>query len=191
MYSNQSAVDLSPWYKQFWPWVLIALPLISVVAGLSTLYIAVVNQDDLVIEKWRKDGKAIHSVNTGLRAASDFGLSGTVKIDDITGEIFLTLLTQLAQDISAERVNFHYPEALLLKIVHPTLAARDQYLSLSNTTAHAYRGQLDQLINGSRSLYLSDVEESWQIKFKMNFPDQQALNFSARPTASSRASLTP
>lgn len=192
MYSNQSTVDLSPWYKQFWPWVLIALPLISIVAGLSTLYIAVVNKDALVIEKWRKDGKAIHSVNTGLRAASDFGLSGTVKIDNLTGEIFLTLLSQKsAHNISAERVTFHYPETLLLKIVHPTLSARDQYLSLSSTSSHAYRGQLDQLIEGKRSLYLSDVEESWQIKFKMNFPGQQTVDFSARPTASSPASLTP
>lgn len=188
MYSNQSMEDLSPWYKQFWPWVLIALPLISVVAGLSTVYIAVVNKDALVIEKWRKDGKAIHSVNTGLLAASGFGLSGTVKIDKLTGEIFLTLL---AQTIPAEGVRFHYPETLLLKIVHPTLSARDQYLSLSSTGSHAYRGQLDQLIEGKRSLYLSDVEESWQIKFKMNFPGQQAVDFSARPTASSPASSTP
>ncbi|MFT7320700.1 FixH family protein, partial [Congregibacter sp.] len=29
-----------PWYQQFWPWFLIALPGSVVIAGLSTLYIA-------------------------------------------------------------------------------------------------------------------------------------------------------
>ena len=49
-----------PWYRQFWPWFLIALPAISVVAGLSTLTIAVLNQDSLVRDDWYKDGKAIN-----------------------------------------------------------------------------------------------------------------------------------
>jgi hypothetical protein len=58
---TDSTVDASkPWYRQFWPWFLIALPATSVVAGLTTLAIAIRNQDSLVRDDWYKDGKAIN-----------------------------------------------------------------------------------------------------------------------------------
>jgi len=40
-----------PWYRQFWPWFLIALPASAVIAGMYTLYLAVTHPDPLVIEK--------------------------------------------------------------------------------------------------------------------------------------------
>ena len=39
-----------PWYRQFWPWFIIALPASAVVAGLLTLWIAMSNPDYLVID---------------------------------------------------------------------------------------------------------------------------------------------
>jgi len=39
-----------PWYRQFWPWFIIALPASAVVAGLYTFWLAVSNPDHLVIE---------------------------------------------------------------------------------------------------------------------------------------------
>ncbi len=189
--ANVQATDSLPWYKQFWPWVLIALPLASVVAGLTTLYIAVSNRDALVIEKWHKDGKAIYSESSSLQVAADFALHGSLLIDELTGEIFLDLKNQDTDTLDSTLKEFKYPKALLLKIVHPTLAARDQYLSLPNTSSQQYRGQLDQSIVGSRFLYLSDEDESWQIKFKMSFPSRQPVSFSATTSYTRNGSLNP
>jgi hypothetical protein len=36
------------WYRQFWPWFLIALPLAAVVGGLLTIFIAAKNPDLLI-----------------------------------------------------------------------------------------------------------------------------------------------
>ncbi|MCF1439106.1 MAG: FixH family protein, partial [Shewanella sp.] len=51
---------IQPWYKQFWPWFLITLPLCAVIASLATMKIAVDNKDALVAEEYYKEGKAIN-----------------------------------------------------------------------------------------------------------------------------------
>lgn len=38
-----------PWYKQFWPWFIIALPASVVVASFITLWLAISNPDPLVV----------------------------------------------------------------------------------------------------------------------------------------------
>jgi len=38
-----------PWYKQFWPWFIIALPASAVIAGFTTLWIAISNPDAMVL----------------------------------------------------------------------------------------------------------------------------------------------
>jgi len=39
-----------PWYKQFWPWFIIALPASAVIASFVTLWIAIANPDQLVVD---------------------------------------------------------------------------------------------------------------------------------------------
>lgn len=38
-----------PWYRQFWPWFIIALPASAVVAGFYTLYLAISQPVQLVV----------------------------------------------------------------------------------------------------------------------------------------------
>jgi len=45
----QTPVVIEPWYKQFWPWFIIALPASVVIASFFTLYLAVTNPDHLVV----------------------------------------------------------------------------------------------------------------------------------------------
>ena len=42
--------DTKPWYRQFWPWFIIALPASAVVAGLTTVWIAMQTTDSLVVQ---------------------------------------------------------------------------------------------------------------------------------------------
>ncbi len=45
---NAARRDDKPWYKQFWPWFIIALPLSSVIASLALLWIAITHPDATV-----------------------------------------------------------------------------------------------------------------------------------------------
>jgi hypothetical protein len=38
-----------PWYRQFWPWFIIALPASAVIASFVSLWLAVSNPDHLVV----------------------------------------------------------------------------------------------------------------------------------------------
>ncbi len=40
-----------PWFKQFWPWFIIALPASAVIASFFTLWLAVSNPDHLVVDE--------------------------------------------------------------------------------------------------------------------------------------------
>ena len=40
-----------PWFKQFWPWFIIALPASVVIASFYTLWLAVSNPDYLVVDE--------------------------------------------------------------------------------------------------------------------------------------------
>lgn len=44
----RARTDTKPWYRQFWPWFLIALPATAVVASFATLAIAIRNADEVV-----------------------------------------------------------------------------------------------------------------------------------------------
>ena len=46
---TQAPIVIEPWYKQFWPWFIIALPASVVIASFFTLYLAITNPDQLVV----------------------------------------------------------------------------------------------------------------------------------------------
>lgn len=52
--------DTVAWYRQFWPWFLIALPGVVVIACMITIYIAVTNPDPLVDGNYYKQGLTIN-----------------------------------------------------------------------------------------------------------------------------------
>ena len=52
-----------PWYRQFWPWFIIALPASAVIAGFITLYLAITRPDYVVI-----DDQEYQRLNSGLKA---------------------------------------------------------------------------------------------------------------------------
>lgn len=47
---NASKDEAKPWYRQFWPWFVIAIPLVGVIMGLATLAIAIHEMDEVVTQ---------------------------------------------------------------------------------------------------------------------------------------------
>lgn len=56
------------WYKETWPWILMAGPALVIVAGVSTLILALRSENALVVDNYYKEGLAI---NRQLQAESE------------------------------------------------------------------------------------------------------------------------
>jgi hypothetical protein len=47
--SKPDAQQIEPWYRQFWPWFIIALPASAVIASFFTLWLAISNPVQMVV----------------------------------------------------------------------------------------------------------------------------------------------
>lgn len=47
--AQAAAEQADPWYRQFWPWFIIALPASAVIASFITLWLAISNPVELVV----------------------------------------------------------------------------------------------------------------------------------------------
>jgi hypothetical protein len=144
---RDDASSSAPWYRQRWPWLLIAGPAIVVVAGFVTLWLAVVSDDGLVADDYYKRGLLINRqlARTDLGAAR--GAIASVHGD---GRVEVTLSG--AGDA---------PATLRARFVHPTRAGLDRSVLLNRTAVGAYAGTIDPLTAGR---WLVTIEaDAWRL----------------------------
>jgi len=120
--------DTLPWYRQFWPWFIIALPASAVVAGLFTLWLSMQTDDSLVIQS--RDGiNVVTERNLAAeKEAHRLGLSATLHIQAKTGAVQLTM---------SALPDVQLPQSLQLRMRHPTMASRDASIELLRAIPNA------------------------------------------------------
>ena len=121
--------DEEPWYRQFWPWFLIALPGSVVIAALSTVYIANRHADDLVVDDYYKDGLAINVQLEKQQRASELGISAEIRV--------LAQRVQVRLQGARDEVG-----ALNLLLSHPLDVDSDFSLALSPVAPGLYVGEM-------------------------------------------------
>jgi hypothetical protein len=114
--------DTKPWYRQFWPWFIIALPAASVVAGLSTLWISMQTSDSLVVRSEDGVKSATDRQISAERLASELNLAAFVEIDSRTGAVSAVMRSGDLADV---------PASLEFELSHPAFADRDLSITLN------------------------------------------------------------
>lgn len=130
---NPHAIDTTPWYRQRWPWLLIAGPAIVVVAGVVTLWLAIRSDDGLVADDYYKQGLAINQVIGRAERARALGMAATVNIE-ADGRVRATLA---AAGTAADAA----PDAIALLFAHPTRAGGDLRVELLRAPDGSYAGR--------------------------------------------------
>ena len=140
-----------PWYREPLLWLVIAIPALTVVAGLSTVYIAHRGADDPVADEIRKEGLAIHQDPTRDRAAAAAGVAATLVLGN--GQVHVT--------VAPGRTTL--PRSIVLLLSHATRAEHDQMLTLTATGDGQYAGTLPSLASGHWYLELTPTDRSWRL----------------------------
>jgi hypothetical protein len=136
-----------PWYREGWPWLLMAGPASVLVAGAVTIWIAIASADGLVAEDYYKQGLAINRVLAREETARRLGLTARV---DLSSSIVVEL--QGAK-----------PEALFVHLVHATRAGYDVRLRLAPTPTGAYAAELPPMPPGRWRIAIEDPRGTWRI----------------------------
>jgi len=152
--------DTEPWYKQFWPWFLIALPLSVVIAALVTINIAIQSDDGLVSDDYYKEGLAIHKNADSAAKARALGIVATLGYDADTGAVSLVLDKPLQDKRTT----------LSLEVVHPTLPDQDQTIQLSRLDGARFAGRLEPLGPAQWKLSLRPTDRSWRVEGRLPQP---------------------
>lgn len=129
-------VSSEPWYRQFWPWFLIALPTVVVCASLYTLVLAIRYSDPLVSDNYYRDGLAINERLSQDEHARALGLSARIEFAGDGETVGITLSASAAPD------HPDLPDVLTLLLLHPTDAHGDRALVATAVGAGVYRGHL-------------------------------------------------
>lgn len=120
--------DTQPWYRQFWPWFIIALLASSVIAGLTTVWISMQTTDSLVVTS--DDGMQIVAARrvNAEQLAAEMNLAALIDINLDTGAV---LAVMRSGDLES------MPATLELEFSHPALADRDQFITLHHAPPDA------------------------------------------------------
>ncbi len=149
-----------PWYRQFWPWFLVAIPTLTVVAGFITLFIAMNNPDPVVEDDYYKKGLAINESLERDRNAADRGLSGFMGIDLEGGSVKLELYGRTDE------------QRPVLRLLHATRANQDQQIELSSAGGQRWEGKIAPMSPGKWYIKVESGAENWRIDGVLVYPGE-------------------
>jgi len=167
------------WYRQFWPWFLIAFPLTAVVAGFFTMYLAIISDDGLVADDYYKKGLAINTDLGRYQRARELGLWAEIELlppstqngrgdqDGHNGQpVDLTVRLHSSKVASVPEL------AMRLTLVHPTQPGRDQSVELIPAEDGLYRAQLAMPDNGFWHVRLESAGGEWRLTGRARLSEQ-------------------
>lgn len=168
-----------PWYREPWPWLLMAGPAAAVIAGAVTIWLAVVSNDGLVADDYYKEGLAVSQVLQRGANAAKLGLAAQLAAGGSEQRDLRLLLVSTAG--AAADAAAAFPAELDLRIVHPTRAGVDQHLKLTQTAPGLYQGRLtSHLAAGERwLLLLEDSAHTWRLNGDWHPKEQEAARLRA------------
>ena len=140
------------WYREPWPWLLMAGPAIVIVAGFYTLWLAVRSDDGLVADDYYKRGLAINQTLLRAQRAEQLTLAARVEPGVDGAQVRVTVTGGAA-----------LPPALRLRLVHPTQAVADQLIELHAVLPGVYEGMRVAAPAGRRVMMLEDAARTWRL----------------------------
>jgi hypothetical protein len=166
---NSKAATMEPtpkrWYREPWPWILMAGPFIVIVAGFVTAWIAVKSSDPLVTDDYYKKGLAVSQTLAQSKLAEELGIEARLRLSDNRVEVGIA---SAAEDAT----RFPAPAQLRLTLSHPTRAGLDQTVELNAIGGQRYAGDLRLPASGHWIVMVEDGAQTWRLLGNVVLPAQ-------------------
>lgn len=156
---TNTAAD-KPWYREPWPWMLMAGPFIVIVAAMLSAWLAISTSDGLVTDDYYKKGLAINETLTQSALARSRGIQAGLSLTEDSVRVRLT---------GRADSGFSMPPALRITLSHPTRAGVDQ-TELLSLQGDAYVGKLNLPSSGHWLVLLEDEAKSWRLMASVVLP---------------------
>lgn len=158
--------ETRPWYKEPWPWIVIAGPASAVIAGAAMLWLAIDSNDGLVIDDYYKEGLSINQVIQRDQAAFELRYRAQAVLSDDSSRVRIFVSSASGAPL---------PAALRLRLAHPTRAGKDQAHVLTAQPSGRYEGSLLPPEAGRWIVTIEDPETTWRLSGKWHLPDQRVV----------------
>jgi len=153
-------VDSKPWYKYFWPWVLIALPSTVVIASIITIVLAVRSSDGVVSDDYYKDGVAINQTFERDARAAERGLAAVVELASGGGRLHLTM----------DGKDIELP--LKLSLLHATRKGLDQVMMIITLNFGQTELTVPPLAAGKWYVRIESDTGQWRLSGQVLLPQE-------------------
>jgi uncharacterized protein len=125
------ATIAKPWYRERWPWILMAGPAFVVCGGAYAMWLAKSTDDGLVADDYYKRGMAINRTLQRFERAAALKVGAIVEIAP-DGGVRVTL----------SGIEDGVPPSLRLRLVHPTKAGLDESAEVVRSADGTYAGRI-------------------------------------------------
>ena len=157
------------WYHEPWAWLVFILPFTAVVAGIATYIIANTDADTLVVGDYYKKGKSINLEVGKVKVAQKLGMRFALQLKN--NELIIKP-TGIEKIFPLLNVNFF----------HPTLEAKDFFLSMTPDGNGYFRHQFDKPVGGKWKITLTSFEGHWKIQDTITLPQSEFIDIIPDPT---------
>lgn len=144
----------SHWTREPWPWILMAIPASSVVAGMTMLTFAITSNNALVVDDYYKEGKAINQRIGRDREATRLGIGAHLAWQ--ANGIALTLQ-------SAPGSSQAHRDTIGIRLVHVTDDKLDRAYVLRRDAGGVYRNTDAVMPAGRYRIHIETPDRDWRL----------------------------
>lgn len=162
-------IENQPWYKQRWPWLLMIGPGLVVIAGIVTVWLAIVSNDGLVTDDYYKQGLAVNKTLERDHQAGALGL----QADLMRSGNAIRLMIRGNEGVVV-------PLTIDLKLAHPTRAGQDQVIAMTSEGQGFYGGKISGEVAGRWLVSIEDPAGKWRLHGEWQADAEEPLRLTAQ-----------
>ena len=157
-----NSVEKRPWYKEPMVWLVIAIPLSSVIYGTFFFIVSITSFDGMVVDDYYKEGKKINRVLKRDKAALRHGLTAQMTVNEGLATVFI-----------AANESYVPPPTLEINFIYSTRAGQDKTIFVEQTQPGIYKGAVPELEIGRWNVQIAS--DDWRLMGSMRAPDEHTV----------------